>query len=452
MDAHAARNVARRRGFCPGPCLLGFFAALTLCCGCRPALETSPQAAAWPALARDAAENGAEPGRWPGWRGHGSQGIASAGSPAVNFGPDRGLRWKTRIPGFGNSSPVVWDELVLLTSSLETPRPATLVVLALDRRSGKLRWQTEAGQGRGATHGKNGFASATVATDGTRVFAFFGNAGLFCCDMSGKKLWQTDLGPLDKIWGTAASPVLYKNSVIQLCDCAANSYLGAFDRDSGRRVWRTDRESDGCWSTPVLVEASTEHGPRAELIVNGIGNSSGGMVIAYSPDDGRELWRVRGTREIVTPTPLVSAGLIFSTSGRNGPIIAIRPGGRGDVTADRVVWKLSRGGPYIPTGLVYRQRLYVLGDQGHLVCYNPGNGRCIWDTRLGGVFTSSLVAADGHIYAANEQGTFYVVAAAEQFQLLATNPLGEQCLATPAIADGDLFLRTAGHVYCVGAK
>jgi outer membrane protein assembly factor BamB len=427
-------------------------APLVFCGGCRPTLESSPQAVAWPALARDPAENGVEPGRWPGWRGRGSQGIAAAGSPAVHFGPDRAVRWKTAIAGFGNSSPVVWDDLVLLTSALDSPRPATLVVMALDRRSGEPRWQTVAGQGHGRTHGKNGFASATVATDGSRVFAFFGDAGLFCCDMAGKQLWHTDLGPLDKNWGTAASPMLYKNCVIQLCDCAEHSYLAAFDRDSGRLVWRTERVSDGCWTTPVLLTASTEHGPQRELIVNGTGDSRGGMLIAYNPDDGRELWRVRGMQVVVTPTALVAGGLVFSLSGRNGPIMAIRPGGCGDVTASRVVWKASRGGPYIPTGLVYRQRLYVLGDQGNLTCYNPGNGQRVWEARLGGAFTSSLVAADGHIYAANEQGTFYVFAAAEHFQLLATNRLDEQCLATPAIADGDLFVRTAGHVYCVEAN
>jgi outer membrane protein assembly factor BamB len=433
-------------------CCSGLLAAVTLGGGCRPSLETSPGAVSWPALARDPAENGAQPGRWPGWRGLGSQGIASAGSPAVNFAPDRSLRWKADIPGFGNSSPVVWDGLVLLTSSLDSTRPPTLVVIALDRHSGKLLWQSTAGQGAGSTHGKNGYASATVATDGTRIFAFFGSAGLFCFDVSGKRLWRAGLGRLDKNWGTAASPVLYKKYVIQLCDSADHSYLAAFDRDTGRRVWYAPRASDGCWSTPVVVPAHSDHGPRTELIVNGTGDSSGGMVIAYDPDNGQELWRVRGTSEIVTPTILAGGGLVFSTSGRNGPILAIRPGGSGDVTANRLVWKANRGGPYVPTGLVYRHRLYVLTDQGNLVSYDPGNGQRIWGTRLRGSFTTSLVAADGRIYAANEQGTFYVVAAADHFQLLATNRLDEQCLATPAIADGDLFVRTAGHLYCVEAS
>jgi outer membrane protein assembly factor BamB len=257
---------------------------------------------------------------------------------------------------------------------------------------------------------------------------------------------------LDKVWGTAASPVLYKNYVIQLCDNATHSYLAAFDRDTGRQVWHAARSSDGCWSTPVLVPARSDHGLRTELIVNGTGDSSGGMVIAYDPDEGRELWRVRGTREIVTPTLLAAGGLVFSTSGRNGPIMAIRPGGSGDVTFSRLIWKASRGGPYVPTGLVYRHRLYVLTDQGNLVCYDPGNGQRIWGSRLGGSFTSSLVAADGRIYAVSEQGTFYVVAAADHFQLLATNRFDEQCLATPAIANGDLFVRTAGNLYCVEAS
>jgi outer membrane protein assembly factor BamB len=173
------------------------------------------------------------------------------------------------------------------------------------------------------------------------------------------------------------------------------------------------------------------------------------MVIAYDPQDGRELWRVRGTTESVAPTALVGGGLVYSCSGRNGPIIAIRPGGSGDVTESHVVWKAFRGGPYIPSGLVYRNRLYLVRDSRDLACYNAGDGQLIWTKRLRGTFTASLVAAEGRIYAISERGIVTVFAAADSFQLLAQNDLDERCLATPAIAGGQLFIRTAEHLYCI---
>jgi len=355
------------------------------------------------------------------------------------------------VPGEGNSSPVVWDQLVLLTTALDNTDPPTLALLGFERSDGRLVLQAEVGAAEGSTHKKNGYASATVATDGERIFAFFGSTGLFCYDFSGELVWRADLGDLAHQWGTAASPVLHGDLVIQLCDSKGDSYLAAFDRQSGREVWRTPRPSYGCWTTPIVIEAESEAGTRTELVVNGTGSRDreGRMVIAYDPRDGRELWRVRGTTELVAPTALVSGGLVYSLSGRNGPIIAIRPGGSGDVTDSRVVWKVHRGGPYIPSGVAYRNRLYVVRDNRELACYNAGDGQLIWTKRLRGTFTSSLVAADGRLYATSEQGIVTVFAAADSFQLLGQNDLDERCLATPAIAGGQLFIRTEEHLYCI---
>jgi len=419
--------------------------------GCRPPVESTPEAAPWSLAQSDSAEDGAGLDRWPGWRGRNGSGVAPGGSPATSFGATEGFRWKVEVPGEGNSSPVVWDEWVLLTTALDKSDPPTLAILGFDRSDGRLLWQTEVGRARGRTHAKNGYASATVATDGERVFAFFGTAGLYCCDFSGEVLWRAELGDLGHMYGTAASPILYGDSVIQLCDSEEYSYLAAFDKGSGEAIWRTARPSNACWSTPVLVEADAGSGPRTELVVNGTGSRSrdGRLVIAYDPADGRELWRVRGTAELVAPTPLVSGGLVYSLSGRNGPILAIRPGGTGDVTTSRVVWKQRRGGPYIPTGVVYRNRLFLVRDNREVACYNAGSGRPVWTERLRGTFTASLVAADGRVYAASEQGIVYVFAAADTFQLLAQNDLDERCLATPAIAGGELVIRTKKHLYCI---
>lgn len=357
------------------------------------------------------------------------------------------------MPGQGNSSPVVWSDFVLLTTALPGEHPPRLALLAYDRRDGRLLWQAEVGPARGRSHSKNGYASATVATDGQRIYSFFGSTGLFCHDYSGQLVWRAELGNLDHMWGTAASPVLYRNLVIQLCDCEADSYVAAFDKMTGRQVWRTPRPSSGCWTTPVLVTAEADGKPRTELVVNGTctKESGGGLVIAYDPDDGRPLWQVRGTTELVTPTILVGDGLIYSTSGRNGPILAIRPGGSGDVTDTHVIWRHQRGGPYIPTGLVYNGRLYLLNDGGVLTCYDARTGSEIWRGRLRGSFTASLVAADGRIYALEEQrGRVYVVAAGDAFQVIAENDLQDRILATPAIAGGELFVRTGSSLFCIG--
>ena len=419
--------------------------------GCRPAIESTPQAVSLPLLDRDPLEDGVGTDCWPGWRGRNGSGIAPGGSPAVSFSTTEGFRWKVEVPGKGNSSPVVWDDFVLLTTALLDTDPPGLAILCLDRSDGHRLWQAEVGSAQRPTHNKNGYASATVATDGEGIFAFFGTTGLFCYDFSGGPLWRADLGDLSHQWGTAASPVLYGDLVIQLCDSKQESYIAAFEKSSGKEVWRTPRASHGCWTTPVLVEADASAGHRAGLVVNGISSKrrDGRLVVAYDPDDGQELWRVRGTTQWVTPTAMVSGGLVYSTSGRNGPIIAIRPGGTGDVTETHVVWKARRGGPYIPSGVAYRNRLYLVRDKGEVACYNAGDGRQIWAKRFQGTFSASPVAADGRIYAANEQGLVYVFAATDTFQLLAKNNLSEGCLATPAVASGELLIRTKKHLYCI---
>lgn len=434
--------------------IVGVLCGLACLGGCKPKFEASPDAVAWKGSQRDAGEDSRQPGCWPGWRGPGASGVAHGGSPPVEFGPGKAERWKAAVPGFGNSSPCVWNDRIFLTTAVGDAAPYRLLVLCYDHKEGKLLWQADAGTTSAPTHIKNGYASATCATDGRHVYASFGGGGLFCFDFSGKQIWQADLGALEHMWGTAASPVLYGDAVIQLCESEKESCIAAFDKRTGKRLWKTDRPSLGCWTTPVLAPVGEGGVKRTELIVNGTTHqpSGSGWVIAYDPDDGRELWRVAGTESLVTPTAIASGGLVFSTSGRNGAIMAIRPGGEGDVTATRVVWKASRGGPYIPTGVAYRNRLYVLSDKDALTCYNPGDGQTIWRARLGGVYTSSLVAADGRIYAVSESGRASIVKAGDEFQLLATNELGEPCYATPAIADGDLLVRTRTTLCCFAGK
>ncbi len=416
-----------------------------LMAGCRPSYEATEDAQPLPLAIEDVRETGEALDRWPMWRGPNASGVAPGGSPPIDFGPDRGVRWKSAVPGSGSSSPVVWQDRILLTTVLEGADPPPLAVLCFDRADGRLLWQTEVGAAQGRTHSKNGYASASAATDGERIVTFFGATGLFCHDMEGRELWRADLGPLAHVWGLASSPVLLGDSVIQLCDNDHDSYLAAFDKHTGRELWRTARSSRGCWSTPLPVQVTRDGILRIELIVNG--GSVDRSVTAYDPDDGRELWRVDGTTQLVTPTPVESGGLVFCASGRNGPILAIRPGELDHSAAPRVAWQHTRGGPYIPTPVAYRNRLFAVTDIGQLTCYNAGNGEQIWSQRLRGNFTASPVAADGRIYLVDERGVMRVVAAADRFELLAENPLGEGCLATPAVAGGDLIVRTQSMLY-----
>ncbi len=419
--------------------------------GCRRTV-VSPDAVAWPALARDPLETGKALDRWPGFRGLSAQGVAPGGSPPIRFGPDQGLRWKAALPGGGNSSPIVWGDRVFLTWQSSDRRSPELFLGAWDRRTGQPLWQRKVAAASGKTHPKNGFASATPATDGRRVFAFFGSAGLFCYDFAGNLLWHRDLGPQQHIYGVASSPVLYGDRVIQLCERESDSFLIALRGADGEVVWRTPRRSTGGWATPLVVRAATAGGDRDELLINGGQVANTACLTSYDPQTGRELWSISGLEPLVSPTAIVAGQTAFSISGRNGPIFAVPLGRHGQLSENDLLWKLPRGGPYIPSGLVYRNRLYVLSDLKRLTCYDPGTGRTIWSGNLSGTFTASLVAADGRLYAVNEQDTVFVVRAEDRWELLAENRLGDRCLATPAFADGDLLIRTRRFLFCFAGQ
>ncbi len=419
--------------------------------GCRRGV-VSPQAAPWPALARDPLETGRDLDRWPGFRGLAAQGVAPGGSPPVRFGPDAGVRWKAELPGSGNSSPVIWGDRLFLTWQAGDRRSPDLYLGAWDRHTGRPLWQRKAATAQSTTHPKNGYASATPATDGRHVFAFFGSAGLFCYDIGGKLVWRRDLGPQEHIYGVASSPVLFGDWVIQLCDRERDSFLVALRKTDGKEAWRTPRQSTGGWTTPLIVRSAIASGGRDELLVNGGQVDGTAYLTAYDPRTGKERWHIDGLETLVTPMAVAAGETAFSMSGRNGPIFAVPLGRDGRLTEADLLWKLPRGGPYIPSGLLYRNRLYVLSDLKRLTCYDPGTGRTIWSGNLSGAFTASLTAADGRLYAVNEQGTVFVVRADDRWELLAENRLGDGCLATPAFADGDLFVRTRRFLFCFSGR
>jgi outer membrane protein assembly factor BamB len=422
---------------------------------------------------------------WPSFRGPHASGVADGQFPPTTWDAEsrRNIRWRTRVPGLGHSCPVVWGERIFLTTakndadkadlkaglygnvdSVHDTSPHTFHVLCLDKASGKILWDEIAHKGvpKVKRHTKATHANSTCATDGTHVVACFGSEGLYCYDTLGKLLWKKELGVLDSgwfydpdyQWGFGSSPIIYENMVIIQCDAGKNAFIAAYDVDSGERIWLTARDELPSWGTPTIIETGT--GP--ELVTNATK-----FVRGYDPKTGNEVWRLGKNSEITVPTPIFAHGLIFVTSGYRPvrPIYAIRMGARGDITLAKeekssgaIAWSIDKAGTYMPTPIVYCEHLYTCSNDGIVTCYDAKSGKRLWWERLGsdGGFTASPVAADGKLYFTSEEGQTYVVKAGAEFNLLATNVLGDPCLTTPAISDGMLFVRTQRYLFGIGLE
>jgi outer membrane protein assembly factor BamB len=381
---------------------------------------------------------------WTRWRGPTGQGLVAGSGYLDSWSATQNVLWKTPVPGRGNSSPIVWGDRVFLTTAEENG--AKLSVLAFRRSDGARLWTAVApAPAGGRPHQKNGHASGTVVVDGERVYASFGNS-LAAFDMTGKLVWAENLGRVTNYHGPAGSPLLYKDRIILFQDQSANAYVAAFDARTGKRLWLTPRDATVGWGTPVAVRV----GARDEIIVNGQSR-----VQAYDPATGRELWRVRGTTFEVIPTPVVGHGMVFSTSGRAGPTLAIRPGGSGDVSTSHVAWTTPRGSPFVPSPLLVGQYLYTVNDMASIVTnIDARTGRTVWQGRLGVAqregFSASPVAVDGKLFFTNDDGDTFVVRAGPTFEVIRVNSIGERTLASPALVDGRWYLRTERHLIAIG--
>jgi outer membrane protein assembly factor BamB len=421
---------------------------------------------------------------WPQFRGPGATGVAETGVAPVKWDAAKAanMRWKTAIPGLGHSSPVAWGKKIFVTTAISSnPKPETRFglygdvapvkddpkhiwkVYALDSQTGKILWERTASEGipKVKRHPKSTHADPTPATNGKYLIALFGSEGLYCFDLKGKLLWKQDLGVLDAgwfydpdyQWEYGSSPIIYKNLVIVQADLQKDSFIAAYDLKTGKPVWKTKRDEISSWGTPTVYEGKT----RAELITNG-----SKAIRGYDPLTGKELWRLGPNSEITTPTPFVAHDLIYVTSGYAPiqPIYAIKPGANGDIslkdgkeTNEFVAWSKQRGGPYMPTPVVYGDYLYTVSNQGVFTAYNAKTGERIYQERLGGkggAFTASPVASDNKIYLSSEDGDVFVVKAGPKYELLATNPVGEVMMATPAINGGLLIVRGVNHVFAFG--
>ncbi|HSE96641.1 MAG TPA: PQQ-binding-like beta-propeller repeat protein, partial [Blastocatellia bacterium] len=395
---------------------------------------------------------------WPSFRGRQASGVADRQNLPESWDATQGvnIKWKTRIPGLAHSSPVIWGDRVFVTTAISSKSDATFRhglygdgtasedrsvhkwnLYALEKKSGRIIWERTAYEGvpKEKRHIKSTYASSTPATDGRYVAAFFGSQGLYVYDMNGRQVWKKDLGVLNAgaydlpeyEWGTASSPIIYKDMVIVQCDTQNESFLLASNIKTGETVWRAARKELPSWGTPTVYNFNG----RTELITN-----ASNYIRGYDPQTGKELWRLGGSSKITAPTPIFSGDLIIVASGRRpeAPIFAVRAGASGDITLGRdetsnthVVWSKKGRGSYMPTPLIYRGYLYVLANQGVFDCYDLKTGQEIYRERIphqGGGFSGSPVAADDRIYLPSEDGEIFVVKAGPKFEVLGKNAMG----------------------------
>ena len=382
---------------------------------------------------------------WPRWRGPSGQGVVEGTGYPDTWSATTNVLWKTSVPGNGSSSPIVWGDRIFLTTSRNGGRRVS--ILSFRRSDGELLWETDAPDGRAANvHRKNSPASATVTTDGERLYASFGSLGMLAVDFDGHIVWHRDLGRIDNYHGAAGSPLLYRDTVIIYQDQNGGAFVIALDTSTGETRWRTSRTASVGWGTPIAVTV----GDHDELIV-----SSQRHVRSYDPATGEELWNCGGNLFEVIPTPAVGHGLIFCSSGRAGPTLAIRPGGQGDVTNTHVEWKTTRGSPFVPSPLVYGDYLYLVNDMSSIItCLNARTGETVWQERLGrprreGV-SASPVVVDGKLFVTNDDGQTFVLKTGAEFELLHINDIGARTLASPALVGGTWYIRTSSDLLAIG--
>ncbi|MPY91320.1 MAG: PQQ-binding-like beta-propeller repeat protein [Luteitalea sp.] len=423
---------------------------------------------------------------WPSFRGPQASGVAEGQNLPDRWNGETGenILWRTPVPGLAHSSPIVWGRRIFVTSAVSSMPDATFrpglygdgdasddrsrhrwMIYAIDKHSGKILWDRVAHQGEpiDKRHIKSTYASSTPATDGRIVVAWFGSQGVHAYDVNGRFLWKVDLGRLDLgaydiptfEWGPASSPIIWNGLVILQCDTQADSFVLALDADTGETVWKTERDELPSWGTPTV--ASTSVGPQ--LVTN-----ASNFIRGYDPSTGKKLWRIGRSSKITAPTPIFGGDVFVVASGRapERPIFVVRPGARGDLTlpegetsSKAVLWSRTGRGPYMPTPLIYDDFLYVLANNGIFDAYDLRTGKEIYRQRLpevGSGFSASPVAADNKIYLSNEDGEMLVIAAGSPFKHIATNSMGDLLMATPALSDGVMYVRSSTSLFAIGRK
>lgn len=421
---------------------------------------------------------------WPQWRGPFFNGMARGDAPSV-WSDTSNIKWKTEIPGRGFSTPAIWGDRIFVTTAIPigkpaatpTPDPANqqsqggrrrgpggnsgplvehqFEVIALDRRTGKIIWQRTARTAtphEGYHRAYGSFASNSPATDGRYVYASFGSRGIYCYDFNGKLIWEKDLGVQMKMrlaFGEGTAPLLVGDRLFLVFDHEAESFIVALDKRNGKELWRAARDERSSWSTPLAID----HGGRTEIIV-----SATNKVRSYDAETGKVLWESGGLGGNVIPVPVYHNGMVYVMSGYRDPkMMAIKLGKQGDLTgSDAIVWSHTRGVPYTASPVLYDNKLYVVTDSGLVSAFNAMTGEAYYaQTRLPKTsnLKASPVGANGKLYLATEDGDVVVLKMGEKFEVIATNTLADQVfIATPVIAEGELFLRGQNTLFCISEK
>ncbi len=423
------------------------------------------------------AQTNAAPAAWPTWRGPAMTGIATQANPPVTFGEKENLCWKVPVPGTGRSTPVIWGDKLFLLTAVPTDQPGApstnapaapppdaarfgikqvanihqFNVLCLNRRTGQTLWTTtvRAEVPHEGHHPDHSFASASPVTDGVRLWAFFGSRGLHSLDLDGKLLWSRDLGKMltRNSFGEASSPTLADGMVIALLDQEEGSAVAGVNAATGAVAWRVARDERTSWTTPLAIT----HEGRTQVVVAGTT-----LTRSYDPRTGAVLWQCGGQTLNVIPTPVTGFGCVFCTSGYKGNTLqAIALGRTGELTGtDAVRWQMQRNTPYVPSPLLYGERLYLFsGNTARLSCLNARTGQPHYETqRIEGLQTvyASPAGAAGRLYVADRSGAVAVVEDGDTFKVLAVNKLDEGCDASPAIVGNALYLRGHKSLYCFG--
>lgn len=413
---------------------------------------------------------------WPAWRGPLANGVAPQGDPPTKWSETENIKWKVEIPGVGSSTPIIWGDRIFLLTTIKTdkttpdvPDPADqpmrrfgivfpknffqFKVLCLDRATGKLLWEKQATERvpHEGVHPDNDYASSSPVTDGKRLFVNFGSNGVYAYDFEGKQLWAKEFGKLATrfSFGEGSSPALHGNVLVTTWDQDGPSFIIAQNADTGEVLWRKDRDEKTAWATPLIVERAG----KTQVITN-----ASNLVRSYDLATGEVLWQCAGQVTNVTPSPVANDKLVFCMSGYQGSALYAFPFDQtGDLTdSDKIVWKLNKGTPYIPSPLLYDNRLYfTASNEGILSCLDAPTGKVLIErTRLPGITQcyASPVGAAGRVYFTSRRGAVTVIKHADELQVLATNQLDEEFDASPAVVGKELYLRGKKYLYCIGEK
>ena len=419
----------------------------------------------------------AAPPHWSQWRGPAGQGIARETKVPLEWSATKNVAWKTAIPGRGFSSPVVWGDRIFLTTAVEgevvsgakavrheidgkefvhpdgvgADRKHAFKVLALDAKGGRILWERTAWEGTpyDTRHKRGSFAAPTPVVDGERVYAYFGSEGLYVYDFDGTLAWSWQTPGIASFGvGVGTSPVLHGDVVILQCDedNGQKSFIVGLDRKSGKEVWRTPRQVEVSWATPILVKS----GGRHELVTAG-----SQAIIAYDPASGRELWRMKGLESNAVPSPVAGDGIVVVSSGYPTKVaVAVRPGGSGDVTGtDRVLWRYDKGTAYVPSPILVEGLLYLVTDKGLVSCLDAKTGKVHYEggrPPVGASYMASPVAVSGHLLLSSMDGDTVVLKAGPTHEVVRSNPLGEPIAASPAVVGNRLYIRGEQHLFAIG--